>query len=58
MRANDLIPILPLLGTRESEGVSRLKALGGEMKSQPGGAYNRVFNFGSLQTQGGGVQSF
>ena len=67
VRAKDFIPILPLLGLRTrggggggggSAGVSCLKAPGGGCKiSQPGGAYNQVFNFGSLQTQGGG-QSF
>ena len=44
--------------TLESAGVSHLKAPSRDIKSQSGGAYNRVFNFGSPQTQGGGVQSY
>ena len=45
---------------QESAGASGLKAPsgggGGGMKSQPGGAYNQVFDFGAPQTQGGGVK--
>ena len=31
--------------------------LAGGGGSQPGGVYNQIFNFGSPQTQGGGIQS-
>ena len=68
VRAKDLIPNFSIMRNcelRESTGVSRLKAPSGwgggggvGVESRPGGAYNRVFNFGTPQTQGGGVQSF
>ena len=43
---------------QESAGASGLKAPsgGGVVKSQPGGAYNQVFDFGAPQTQGSGVK--
>ena len=43
---------------QECAGASGLKApsgVGGGVKSQPGGVYNQVFDFGAPQTQGGGV---
>ena len=48
---------------QESAGASGLKAPsgeggGGEVKSQPGGAYNQVFDFGAPQTQGGVLKIF
>ena len=40
----DLIPNFAIIGNC---GLGKVQVPSGEMKSQPGGAYSRIFNFGS-----------
>ena len=47
---------MPLLETADSGKCKCIRPEGGGIKSQPGGAYNQVFDIGAPQTQGGGVK--